>query len=180
MRKTAVAVIVATAALISILASPAAAACQGAGARPGQQSTGEAQAAITCLINKTRAAHRLRAVRASAPLVAAALGHSNAMVSRNFFGHVGPDGTPSARVAAAGYMAGARAWGIGETLGWGIAKGATPRRIVRGWMHSAAHRSIMLRRGFRHVGVGVVAGSPVPGFDHRAATVTAVFGFRKG
>ena len=83
-------------------------------------------------------------------------------------------------MAATGYIAGARAWSVGETLAWGRAKGASPRRIVRGWMHSAAHRSIILRRGFRHVGVGVAAGSPVPGLDHRAATVTAVFGFRKG
>ena len=123
MRKTAVAVIVATGALMSLFASTASAGCPGASRGPAQQSKGEAQAAITCLINKTRASHRLRAVRPSPPLLAAAFGHSNAMASRNFFAHVGPDGTPSARVAAAGYMAGARAWSVGETLAWGVAFG---------------------------------------------------------
>ena len=51
-------------------------------------------------------------------LDAAAQSHTDAMTSQNFFSHEG-DGTPASRAANAGYMAGARAWGIGEDLFWG-------------------------------------------------------------
>jgi uncharacterized protein YkwD len=180
MRKTAIAVIVASWALLSVPASPAAAACPGAGLKPGQQSTSEAQSAITCLINKKRATRHLRGVRPSPQLTYAAVAHSDLMASGNFFDHAGPDGTPTSRATAAGYTAGARAWGVGENIGWGIGVGGAPRATVRGWMRSATHRAIMLHRGFRQVGVGVVAGAPVPGYDGSAATVTALFGFRKG
>jgi uncharacterized protein YkwD len=179
MRKTAIAVIVASWALLSVPPSPASAACPGASLQPGQQSTGEAQAAISCLINKKRASNHLRGIRPNPLLASAARTHSNMMASANFFDHTGPDGTPTSRAAATGYMAGARSWGIGETVAWGSGKGGTPRALVRGWMMSATHRAVLLGR-FRHVGVGVVAGAPVPGFDGSAATATAVFGFRKG
>jgi uncharacterized protein YkwD len=77
-------------------------------------------------------------------------------------------------------MAGARAWGIGETLEWATGKAATPKAVVRGWMKSPEHRSVILSRQFRQVGVGIVDGSPIAGIDQGAETFTAVFGFRKG
>jgi uncharacterized protein YkwD len=178
MRKTATAVVLATAALFSIYVSQASA-CNGANRQPGRQSIAEAQSAVTCLINKQRTRNHMRRVRASASLAVAAQQHSGAMASQNFFSHEG-DGTPASRAANAGYMAGASAWGIGETLEWGTGKAATPKAVVRGWMKSAVHRSVILSRSFRQVGVGVVDGSPVAGVDQGAETFTAVFGFRKG
>jgi uncharacterized protein YkwD len=180
MRNTAIAVIVASSALLLVPASQAAAACQGAGLGLGQQSTQEAQAAITCLIKKQRKRHHVRAIRSNPQLTNAALAHSSQMASSNFFGHSGPDGTPTSRAAATGYMAGANAWGVGETIGWGIGRGGSPRSMVRGWMRSGGHRAVLLDGRFRQVGVGVVHGAPVPGADRNAATVTAVFGYRKG
>ena len=102
------------------------------------------------------------------------------MASENFFSHEGDDGTPASRAANAGYMAGARAWGIGENLEWATAGAATPRHVVRSWMKSAEHRSVILTRNFRQVGIGIADGSPVAGIDQNAETFTAVFGFRKG
>jgi len=178
MRKTATAVVLATAALLSILV-PQASACHGARLKPARQSTDQARHAVTCLINRKRARHHLKAVHGSVPLWTAAQTHTNAMVNQNFFSHEG-DGTPASRAANAGYTAGARDWGVGETLEWGVKRGATPRAIVRGWMHSPEHRGILLTRRFRQVGVGVTAGSPMSGADPGAETFTALFGFRKG
>jgi uncharacterized protein YkwD len=178
MRKTATAVVLATAALFSMYVSQASA-CSGASRQPGRQSLAETQSTITCLINKQRARNHMRRVGASAPLGAAATEHSSAMASENFFSHEG-DGTPASRAANAGYTAGARAWGIGETLEWATGKAATPKAVVRGWMKSPEHRGVILSRQFRQVGVGVVDGSPVAGIDQGAETFTAVFGFRKG
>ncbi len=178
MRKTATAVFLAIAALLSVLASQASA-CAGANLKPTRQSTDQARAAVTCLINRQRARHHRKAVHGSVPLLSAAQSHTNAMVSQNFFSHEG-DGTPASRAVNAGYTAGATAWGVGEALEWGVKKGATPRAIVRGWMHSQEHRGILLTRRFRQVGVGVTSGSPMAGGDSGAETFTALFGFRKG
>ncbi len=178
MRKTAIAAGLALAALLPILVTPAAA-CTGTNRPPGGQPIADAQAAVTCLINKQRRRNHLRPVRGSIPLNAAAAEHSGAMVSQNFFSHEG-DGTPASRAVNAGYTVGARTWGIGENLEWATGGAATPRHVVRGWMKSAEHRSIILTRRFRQVGIGIVDGSPVAGIDREAETFTAVFGFRKG
>jgi uncharacterized protein YkwD len=178
MRKTATAVVLALVALFSILASQASA-CSGANLKPARQSTDQARTAVTCLLNQQRRHHHLKSVRGNPALVSAAQTHSNAMVSQNFFSHEG-DGTPASRAASAGYIAGANSWGVGETLEWGMKKGATPRAIVRGWMRSAEHRGIVLTGRFREVGVGVAAGSPMSGASPGAETFTALFGFRKG
>jgi uncharacterized protein YkwD len=178
MRKTATAVVLATTALLSILVSQASA-CTGSTRQPGRQSVADAQAAVACLINKQRARNHMRRVSYSPTLGTAALEHSSAMASQNFFSHEG-DGTPVSRAANAGYMAGARAWGIGENLEWATDGAATPKGVVRAWMKSPEHRSVILSRQFRQVGIGIVDGSPVAGIEQGAETFTAVFGFRKG
>ncbi len=101
------------------------------------------------------------------------------MTSENFFSHEG-DGTPASRAANAGYMAGARAWGIGEDLFWGAATLSTPKATVNAWMHSAPHRAVLLSRSFRQVGVGVDHGSPAGADNTNTGTYTALFGYRKG
>ena len=178
MRKRAIAVVLAIAALLAVWTSQASA-CQGANRAPGRQSVDEARQAVTCLINKRRKHHGMRRLHSSSALAVAAQQHSDAMASQNFFSHEG-DGTPTSRAEGAGYMAGASAWGVGENLEWASGKAGSPRGIVRGWMRSAAHRSIMFSRRFRHVGIGITEGSPVSPDVQGAATYTADFGFRKG
>jgi uncharacterized protein YkwD len=94
------------------------------------------------------------------------------MASQNFFSHEG-DGNPASRAAGAGYMAGARAWGVGEDLEWGEGRMGTPKAIVRGWMRSPEHRSVLLSRRFRQVGVGATLGSPVSPDVQNAVVYTA-------
>jgi uncharacterized protein YkwD len=179
MRKTAIAVVLATAALFSGVTSQASA-CRGVKLAPSRQGIDNAKRAITCLINRSRAHHGLRRLHGSVALGSAAQVHSDAMAAQNFFSHDGDDGTPTSRAEAAGYMAGARAWGLGENLEWASGKGASPGAIVRGWMMSAEHRTVILSRRFRHIGIGVTNGSPLSPDVQNAAMFTADFGFRKG
>ena len=46
-------------------------------------------------------------------------------------------------------------------------------------MHSPEHRSVMLSRSFREVGIGFVPGSPTGSDEGAGAIYTADFGFRR-
>jgi uncharacterized protein YkwD len=179
MRKRAIAVVLAAAALISVCSAQASA-CRGVKLTPGRQGVDSARRAITCLINRSRRHHGLRRLHASLSLGSAAQVHSDAMAAQNFFSHDGDDGTPETRAQAAGYMAGARSWGLGENLEWASGKRTSPGAIVRAWMGSAEHRSVILSRRFRHIGIGITNGSPVSPDVQGAVVFTADFGFRKG
>jgi uncharacterized protein YkwD len=161
-----------------VLALPApAAACAGAHRRPTAATLERAARATACLIDAQRGAHGLRALRTNARLARAARRHSRQMVARRYFDHTDPGGVgPAARIAATGYLAGAHAWAIGETIAWGTGPFATPAAIVRDWMRSPPHRATILDAVLRDVGVGFARGSPA-GLG-RAATVTADFGAR--
>lgn len=159
--------------------APSALACPGANVGAATLTTDQARAAVVCLINKKRARNHIKPVHEHPLLDAAAQTHTDAMTSQNFFSHEG-DGTPASRASNAGYMAGARSWGIGEDLFWGAVTRSTPSATVNAWMHSAEHRSVMLSRSFRQVGIGVDQGSPAGADNTNTGTYTALFGFRKG
>ena len=159
--------------------APSALACPGANVGAATLTTDQARAAVVCLINKKRARNHVKPVHEHPLLDAAAQGHTDAMTSQNFFSHDG-DGTPASRASNAGYMAGARAWGIGEDLFWGAVQRSTPSATVNAWMHSAEHRGVMLSRSYRQVGIGVDQGSPAGADNTNTGTYTGLFGFRKG
>lgn len=165
--------------LLMIAAPGASHACRYAGKAGPEVGDSAARKAVTCVINKARKKRGLKRVRANAKLVQAASAHSYDMVMNGYFSHISPGGDSAiTRARQTGYMSGARAWGIGEALGWGGGKAASPKRVVRGWLRSAGHRQIILSRGWRHIGVGVMLGSPgSPG--SYATTYTASFGFRR-
>jgi uncharacterized protein YkwD len=177
-RKYALALALAISGLLGVWA-PGALACPGGTVGAANLTQDLGRQAVVCLINKKRTRNHLKPVHPDEALAAAAQAHTNAMTSQNFFSHEG-DGTPASRASAAGYMAGARAWGVGEDLFWGIARRSTPRATVNAWMHSAPHRSVMLSRSFRQVGVGLTQGSPAGADNGNSGTYTALFGFRKG
>jgi uncharacterized protein YkwD len=82
-------------------------------------------------------------------LVRAARGHSADMLRRQYFSH----GSVSSRAHAAG----AHGPIFGENLAW--ATGLTAQWVVDKWLASPSHRAVMLRPGFRRVGIGVVYGT---------------------
>jgi uncharacterized protein YkwD len=129
--------------------------------------------AVVRAINRQRAKHGLSKLRSSSRLARAADYHSWEMLDADYFAHESRDGGPfDARVRR---YANHRA--LGETLA--MLGGCGPkaaRRVVRMWMNSPGHRSILLSSSFRKVGIGKRIGDLR---GSRACLVTADFGSRK-
>lgn len=89
-------------------------------------------------------------------LTAAAQGHAEDEVRRDFYDHTNPDGCdPSCRAAAAGYPAGA-----GENIYSGP---DTATDAVTGWMESAGHRANILEPDYWTMGAGGALGGQSDG-----------------
>ncbi len=149
--------------------------CANADLVPSAGNEPAIRAAILCLHNQIRAARGLPLLPDNAKLRRAAVGHSSDMVTRGFFDHTTPNGvTMVRRIMATRYASRNVAWAIGENLAWGTGTLATPRQIMRAWMNSPGHRANVVKRAYREIGIGVVAGTPNAG--RQGATYTADFG----
>jgi uncharacterized protein YkwD len=113
------------------------------------------------LINKVRVGHGLRAVREYRALERAAHAHSTDMIVHDYFAHSTLAGLGvGARARRAGYgMNGWHNWTVGEVIAWGCRTQGSPRAILRAWMHSSLHRSVILDRRWRDAGVGWARGT---------------------
>jgi uncharacterized protein YkwD len=117
------------------------------------------------LTNLERQKRHLNPLYKDEALVKVALAHSDDMLRRDYFSHVGPNGkTPKDRVAPAYSRTVAR---IGENI-WGghgydySDSKLMARVIVDSWMASPGHRANLLNPNFNYVGVGVsVSGKEV-------------------
>jgi uncharacterized protein YkwD len=114
-----------------------------------------AERKVIRLVNRIRARHGLRRLRCSRVLARAATAHSSDMLRRDFFAHTSSDGTPMDRRLRR-YT---RARWVGENIGVVSTRGSSAARIVRMWMRSPGHRSVILSRASRRVGVGKRTGS---------------------
>ncbi|MEA2493593.1 MAG: hypothetical protein QOJ29_1504 [Thermoleophilaceae bacterium] len=149
--------------------------CRDAEAKAGQVSNRRLAAATLCLLNVERKRHHLGKLDQSATLRRAALRHAADMVKRRYFSHTEPDGLNVVdRILHSGYLGRFGNWRIGENLGWGWGRGATPRSIVTAWMKSKPHRRNILGRSFHDVGVAVATGSPR---RNRSGSITYVIDF---
>ena len=100
------------------------------------------------------------------------------MADNNYFSHDSRDGSSFLdRLRRVDYVPRYGAWTVGENIAWGSDSYATPKEIVRAWMHSPGHRANILDRSFREIGIGVVRGAPVGGVSH-GATYATEFGAR--
>ena len=149
--------------------------CPYGGLAPSALSGEQAELSVTCLVNKARRHHRARPLASNPGLQSAARNHSAAMDLGNFFSHEG-DGSPLDRIVASGYLGGASSWMVGENIGWGAGGQGSPKATVASWMSSPTHRSAMLSRRFRNIGVGVAMGSPTGTGGRDSAIYTADFG----
>jgi uncharacterized protein YkwD len=117
----------------------------------GAQARGLSSSEISLLstMNGVRKSHGLAPLRIGYRLVRAARGHSADMMRRQYFAH----GSIAGRAAAV------RARGplFGEDLAW--ATGLTAQWVVDRWLASPRHRAVLLRPGFRRVGIGIVFGT---------------------
>jgi uncharacterized protein YkwD len=120
--------------------------------------------AVLCLLNQRRAVHHLAPLRNNARLTGGARRHSRQMVSDRYFSHNGPDNSSVVtRVRRTGYLLGARAWSVGETIAFGEGASATPAALVAMLFASPPHRAILLAPGYRDIGIGIWSGAPISG-----------------
>jgi uncharacterized protein YkwD len=124
------------------------------------------EASLLNTMNAVRESRGLPALRVDSHLVRAARGHSADMMRRQYFGH----GSLAGRAVAAG----AHGTLFGEDLAW--ANGLAAQWVVDHWLASPSHRAVLLRRGFRRVGIGIAFGTFIG--HGGAAVVTADFAGR--
>src|SRR3954463_8561467 len=145
-----------------------AATCPNADLQPTADSIAPAIDATLCLANEQRAAAGAPALSLDGRLAAVAENYARTMVQQRFFSHVAPNGsTFEDRFAAAGLLPD----NSGENLFPGTATLATPAATVDSWMNSPSHRENLLDPTFRQVGIGIVAGTPLPTPDPGATYV---------
>jgi len=119
------------------------------------------EAVMLQLINHARTQRGLAPLHVQAAMNRAALAHSRDMMRRHYFSHSSPGGAScAARARRAGYAtSGCRSWAVSEVIGWGMSSFGTPQAVFSSWMRSAYHRSIILGRRWRDVGVGCISGT---------------------
>lgn len=100
-------------------------------------------------MNAVRTSHGLAPLKVDTRLIRAARGHTADMLHRQYFAH----GSVTNRVQAAG----ARGPVYGENLAW--VTGLTAQWVVNQWLASPSHRAVLLRPGFRRVGIGIGFGT---------------------
>ena len=162
-------------------ASMAAQACANTDLKPTRANLELVRAAVLCLHNRERVSRGLPKLKENPKLRRAAERHSDNMVGAAFFDHTSPGGsTMIDRVRRTGYTSRARSWALGENIAWGSGRLATAAQIHRSWMNSAGHRSNILQRSFREIGIGIETGLPVRlSAAQSGATYTTDFGFRR-
>jgi uncharacterized protein YkwD len=159
-------------------APPAPENCSNTELTPTSANLAEVRAAILCLINRERAQHGESALSENAHLLAAAQGHSEDMVSRNYFSHTTPTGEAfNTRILASGYVSPSQGYELGENIDCATLYLATPAATVSAWMNSPDHRENILNGEYRDSGIGVAAAAPESFSGGQAgATYTQDFG----
>jgi uncharacterized protein YkwD len=152
--------------------------CTNADVTPNAGNLEAVRAAIVCLHNQVRARNGLPLLKGNTKLRRAAEGHSAEMVQKRYFDHTSPAGSTMVdRILAARYVRADQGWVLGENLEWGTGSMATPRGALDAWMNSPGHRSNILKRSYRHMGIGIALGTPTGGDS--GATITVDFGVRR-
>jgi len=128
-------------------------------AAPASVSLSSYEQQLVKLVNKERTKRHLAKLRINEKLVNAARSHSADMGDKQYFEHSSPSGESfSNRIVRHGYSRqGYRTWKVGENIAWGAGLYSSPVAIVDAWMGSSAHRTVILTKDFRDVGVGAVS-----------------------
>jgi uncharacterized protein YkwD len=178
----------ATAALAALflsmaIAAPAASAhkCEHARSSPKKVSTKDAQSAVFCLLNNARQRHGLNRLHRNSELRSAARNHTGYMRRHGCFDHqCAGEASISGRLYAAHYLRnGLSRWQYGENIAYGIRHWASPKALVKAWMHSPPHRDNILNPEFHDLGIGIAWGTPTN--KHATGAIyTTDFGLRRG
>ncbi len=133
--------------------------CHGADEPAGELGRKQLRKAVRCLVNERRAIRGLGALARNRSLEKTAQRHSKVMVETDCLAHrCEGERRLESRLRRAGYFAGASSWRYAENTGCG----ASAEAMVSSWMERSYHRTNILDKGFREVGIGVT-GRPVEG-----------------
>jgi uncharacterized protein YkwD len=141
------------------------------------------EASVLREMNRVRAARGLGPLRVAPSLKSAARSHSQAMLAHGFFSHDSVDGTAfSERIRRYYSNHGYARWSVGEALMAGRGRHVDPQAVVKAWLDSPPHRTIILSPTWRDTGIGVVYAPTAPATfgGSEAIVVTADFGLREG
>jgi uncharacterized protein YkwD len=147
-----------SAAIAAVLATS----CQNTELTPTAGDLELVRAAVLCLVNRERAQNGEAPLTSSPQLQQAAEGHSDELVSADYFDHVSPSGvTPVDRIRSTGYIPNQNVgYVIGENLAWGTLNLATPQAIVSAWIASPGHLANILEAQYTDTGIGVMPAVP--------------------
>jgi uncharacterized protein YkwD len=127
----------------------------------GTLTLNSTEARVLELHNQARKRHGLKALCVNPTLTKAARAHSKEMLDKDYTSHNSFNGeTVKQRLARFGYTtSGYSYYAIGENIAWGCGSSGSPDHIFDFWMHSSPHRSNILNKSFREVGIGVLTGT---------------------
>jgi uncharacterized protein YkwD len=137
-------------------------ACENTELMPGAANLELIRESVLCLVNKERAQNDEAPLKLNAHLAQAAQGHSDELVSADYFQHVSRSGvTPVDRIRGTGYIPSPDVgYVIGENLAWGTYSLGTPQAIVAAWIASPGHLANILESHYTETGIGVTAQVP--------------------
>ncbi len=103
------------------------------------------------LHNQARKNRGIRRLCVHPKLTQAARAHSAHMIRKDYFGH----GNAGRRLKRYDYK-----WHTyGENIGGGSGRYGRPANVFKRWMNSHDHRSNILKKGFREIGIGTYTGT---------------------
>ena len=107
---------------------------------PSQLSKAKVKQTTLCLLNRQRAhARPARAASRTGASPARPARTRATWSERDYFAHTAPGGVSFVdRIMRQDYVDPGQGWTLGENLAWGSYQLATPKSIVRSWMHSPA------------------------------------------
>jgi uncharacterized protein YkwD len=146
----------------SIIAGVLATPCANTELTPEPGNIETIDTATLCLVNQERARNGELPLAPNAQLEQAAQGHSEEMVSDDYFAHIAPSGlTPVERVVATGYVPNSEVgYTLGENIAWGTLQLSTPSAIVAAWIASPEHLANILYSPYVDTAIGVAPEAP--------------------
>jgi uncharacterized protein YkwD len=131
------------------------------------------------LHSKARTERGLKALCVNPKLTSAARAHSKEMLDQDYTSHNSLNGeTVKQRLERFGYTSKGYSYYLyGENIAWGCGSYGAPDSIFNWWKHSSGHRSNILKKSFREVGIGVLKGTYKS--CNQATMYTVDFGVRR-
>jgi uncharacterized protein YkwD len=113
------------------------------------------------LHNSARKKRGLKPLCVHPILTEAARAHTKEMLAKDYTSHDSFNGeTVLERLKRYGYTSDGYSYYLyGENIAWGCGSYGAPDRIFKWWMHSPDHKSNILKKSFREVGIGVSTGT---------------------